>query len=354
MRAVGLMSGTSLDGIDAALIETDGERISATGPAQTTPYDPAFRERLRAVLGRCDAPAELERDLALAHVAAVENLLAAAKLSPAEVDVVGFHGHTTFHDPRNGVTRQIGDGALLARRIGIDVVNDFRSADVAGGGEGAPLVPLYHAALARNLDKPVAVLNLGGVANLTWIGKDGDLLAFDTGPGVGLLDDWCAQRAGCPFDADGKFAAAGRADQTIVARMLEHPYFDRPAPKSLDRLDFNLDEVASLSVENGAATLAAFTAACVARGTALFPAIPRHFLVTGGGRRNPALMMVLRRALVGAIAPVESVGWDGDALEAQAFGFLAVRSLRGLPLSLPQTTGVNVPTTGGVRHPGRG
>jgi anhydro-N-acetylmuramic acid kinase len=168
-----------------------------------------------------------------------------------------------------------------------------------------------------------------------------------------LLDDWCAQRAGRPFDEDGKLAAAGRADQTIVARLLEHPYFDRLAPKSLDRLAFNLDEVASLSVENGAATLAAFTAACVARGTALFPAIPRHFLVTGGGRRNPALMMALRRALVGAIQPVESVGWDGDALEAQAFGFLAVRSLRGLPLSLPETTGVARPMPGGVRHRGR-
>ena len=353
MRAVGLMSGTSLDGIDAALIETDGERVSATGLAETTPYDPAFRERLRAALGRREAPAELERDLTLAHVAEVVLVLAEAKLSPGEIDVIGFHGHTIFHDPKNGVTRQIGDGALLAERAGIDVVNDFRSADVAAGGEGAPLVPLYHAALARDLDKPVAVLNLGGVANLTWIGDDGHLLAFDTGPGVGLLDDWCAGRAGRPFDADGKLASAGRADQTMVARMLEHPYFDRPAPKSLDRLDFNLDEVASLSVENGAATLVAFTAACVARGTALFPKIPRNFLVTGGGRRNPALMMALRRALVGAIVPVESVGWNGDALEAQAFGFLAVRSLRGLPLSLPETTGVSRPTPGGVRHRGR-
>jgi anhydro-N-acetylmuramic acid kinase len=351
VRAIGLMSGTSLDGIDAALLDTDGETIVATGLARTVPYDPQFRERLRGALGKTEAPPEVVRELTEAHARAVAELLAKAKLPPRDVDVVGFHGHTIFHDPKNGVTRQIGDGALLARLTGIDIVNDFRSADVKAGGEGAPLVPLYHAALARDLNKPVAVLNLGGVANLTWIGADEQLLAFDTGPGVGLLDDWCARRAGKPFDEDGKLAGAGRADQTLVARMLEHPYFDRPAPKSLDRLDFGLEPVADLSAENGAATLCAFTAACVARGTALFPAIPRHFLVTGGGRRNPALMTALRRALVGAIEPVEKVGWDGDALEAQAFAFLAVRSLRGLPLSLPDTTGCKAPTPGGVRHP---
>jgi anhydro-N-acetylmuramic acid kinase len=353
MRAVGLMSGTSLDGIDAAIVVTDGERMSETGLARTTPYDPAFRERLRAALGRPEAPAALVRELTEAHAAAVRELLAAAKLTASDIDVVGFHGHTIWPRPGEGVTHQIGDGALLADLLGIDVVNDFRSADVAAGGEGAPLAPLYHAALARDLDKPVAVLNLGGVANLTWIGEDEDLLAFDTGPGVGLIDDWCARRAGCAFDEGGKLASAGRVDQMIVARMLEHSYFDRPAPKSLDRLDFTLDAVAALSVEDGAATLAAFTAACVARGTALFPRLPRRVLVTGGGRHNPALMMALRRALAGAVAPVESVGWDGDALEAQAFGFLAVRSLRGLPLSLPGTTGCAAPTPGGTRHLGR-
>jgi anhydro-N-acetylmuramic acid kinase len=350
VRAIGLMSGTSLDGIDAALLDTDGETVDARGIAATTRYDAAFRERLRGVLGKTDAP-EVERELTEAHARAVRALLAQAKLTPSGIDVVGFHGHTIFHDPKNGVTRQIGDGALLARLTGIDVVNDFRTADVKAGGEGAPLVPLYHAALARDLDKPVAVLNLGGVANLTWIGADGRLLAFDTGPGVGLIDDWCAARAGLAFDEDGKLASVGRADQTIVAHMLDHPYFDRPVPKSLDRLTFGLSAVSPLSVEDGAATLAAFTAACVAQGTALFPAIPRHFLVTGGGRRNPALMTALRRALVGAIQPVEAVGWDGDALEAQAFAFLAVRSLRGLPLSLPETTGCRAPTLGGVRHP---
>jgi anhydro-N-acetylmuramic acid kinase len=353
MRAVGLMSGTSLDGIDAAFISTDGERIDETGLARTTPYDPILRMRLRAALGRPDAPPELERDLTEAHARAVQGLLAAAQLAPADVDVVGFHGHTIWHRPREGVTCQIGDGALLAELLGIDVVNDFRSADVAAGGEGAPLVPLYHAALARGLDKPLAVVNLGGVANVTWIGTDGRLIAFDTGPGNALLDDWCAEKTGAPFDEGGKLAAAGTPRSDVVERMLENPYFDRAPPKSLDRLDFDLGEVSHLSAADGAATLTEFTARCVARGAALFPAPARRFLATGGGRHNRSLMEALRRALAAQVEPVESVGWDGDALEAQAFGFLAVRSLRGLPLSVPGTTGCAAPTRGGALHRGR-
>jgi anhydro-N-acetylmuramic acid kinase len=251
------------------------------------------------------------------------------------------------------VTRQIGYGALLADLLGIDVVNDFRSADLAAGGEGAPLVPLYHAALARGLEKPLAVVNLGGVANVTWIGTDGRLIAFDTGPGNALLDDWCAEKTGAPFDEDGKLAEAGKTRPDVVLRMLENPYFDRAPPKSLDRLDFDLGEVSHLSAADGAATLTEFTAKCVARGAALFPAPARRFLATGGGRHNRSLMGALRRALAAQVEPVESVGWDGDALEAQAFGFLAVRSLRGLPLSVPETTGCAAPTRGGTLHRGR-
>jgi len=344
------MSGTSLDGIDAALIVSDGTTVSETGIARTTPYDESFRARLRATLGKSDAPADVERDLTEAHGRAVRALLAAANLTPADIDVVGFHGHTVLHRPREGLTRQIGDGALLARMIGIDVVNDFRTADVKSGGEGAPFVPLYHAALAAPLTPPLAILNLGGVANLTWIGEQGRLMAFDTGPGNALIDDWCASRAGMPFDESGRLARAGRIDEAVLARMLDHPFFDRPAPKSLDRLEFGLDHVAELSPADGAATLAAFTAASVARGTALFPAPARRFLVTGGGRHNATLMEMLAQRLAAPVAPVESVGWDGDALEAQAFAFLAVRSLRGLPLSLPETTGCARPTSGGILH----
>ena len=226
---------------------------------------------------------------------------------------------------------------------------DFRTGDVTSGGEGAPLAPVYHAALARDLPRPLAVLNIGGVANVTWIGDDGDLIAFDTGPGNGPLDDWTMRHTGRAFDRDGALAQAGSVDRTVLGRLMAHPYFDRPAPKSLDRLDFSLALRASgldgLSPENGAATLAAFTASSIA--AAQFPAQPVRWLVCGGGRHNPAIMTALRLALPVPVDPVETVGWDGDALEAQCFGFLAARVARGLPLSFPGTTGVKAPMPGG-------
>ncbi len=344
------MSGTSLDGVDAALIETDGERVASFGPSLTQPYEAGLRGRLRAVLGQVQAPDDLVRDLTEAHARAVEALLAQAGLAARDIDIVGFHGHTIWHRPKDGVTVQIGDGAALARLTGIDVVNEFRRADVAAGGEGAPFAPLYHRALARDIDRPVAVLNLGGVANLTWIADDGALMAFDTGPGNGAIDDWMAAQTGRPYDADGALAASGTVDAAVLARLLDNPYFDRPAPKSLDRLEFGADAVAGLAAADGAATLTAFTAAAVARGAALFPAPATRYLVTGGGRHNKALMAALAAALAAPVAPVESAGWDGDALEAQAFAFLAVRSLRDLALSLPETTGCAHPTTGGRLH----
>ena len=350
VRAVGLMSGTSLDGIDAALVVTDGEGIVERGPFVTMPYADGLRARLRAALGHREPGGTVERDLTVAHADAVRALLARAKLAASDIRVAGFHGHTVLHRPREGFTRQIGDGALLARLTGIDVVDDFRSADVAAGGEGAPFAPLYHAALARGLEAPLAVLNLGGVANFTWIGGDGRLMAFDTGPGNALIDDWVARHTGARYDEDGRIAAQGRVSDAALARLLEHPYFDRSPPKSLDRLDFDLGPVETLATADGAATLAAFTAACVARGARLFPAPAKRVLVTGGGRHNPALMAALAAELKTPVAPVEAAGWDGDALEAQAFAYLAVRSLRGLPLSVPETTGVSAPTTGGTLH----
>ncbi len=350
VRAIGLMSGTSLDGIDAALIETDGETVAAFGPSLTVPYPDPLRERLRAVLGRRAAPDDLVRDLTEAHAAAVAALLAEAGRGAAEIGVVGFHGHTIWHRPREGVTVQIGDGAHLARLTGIEVVSDFRAADVAAGGEGAPFVPLYHRALCAGLDRPVAVLNLGGVANLTWIGADGALMAFDTGPGNAPIDDWVQARTGRRYDAEGALAASGTADPAMLARLMDHPYFARRPPKSLDRLEFGTDAVAGLSTADGAATLTEFAAAAVALGAAHFPAPARRVLVTGGGRRNKTLMAALEAALAVPVAPVEAAGWDGDALEAQAFAFLAVRSLRGLALSLPETTGCAGPTPGGRRH----
>ena len=365
--ALGLMSGTSLDGIDAALIRGDGRARVDPGPRLTVAYDAAFRARLRAALGARDegepAIASVERALTLRHADAVRRLLAEADLKPGAVAVLGFHGHTILHEPEAGRTRQIGDGALLAAETGIDVVCDFRTRDVAGGGQGAPLAPLYHAALAAELAKPLAVLNLGGVANLTWIGpgiglgigpgageSEGAIRAFDTGPGNALLDDWADRHSGRPLDRDGALARAGRVDEAALAALLDNPYFDRPPPKSLDRDAFDPAPVERLSPADGAATLTAFSAAAVARALDHLPAPPRRWLVTGGGRHNPALMAALAERLEAPVAPVEAVGWDGDALEAQAFAYLALRSLLGLPLTLPSTTGAPRPLSGGVLH----
>jgi anhydro-N-acetylmuramic acid kinase len=301
--------------------------------------------------------------LTLKHAVAVRDLLAEADMAAAEVCVVGFHGHTILHQPEAGRTRQIGDGALLAAETGIDVVCDFRARDVAEGGQGAPFAPLYHAALAGELARPLAVLNLGGVANLTWIGPGigpgigsgigpgvDEIVAFDTGPGNALIDDWAGRHSGRPLDLDGALARAGRVDEAALAALLDNPYFDRPPPKSLGRDAFDPAPVERLSPADGAATLTAFSAAAVARALDHLPAPPRRWLVTGGGRHNPAFMAALAERLEAPVAPVEAVGWDGDALEAQAFAYLALRALEGLALSLPGTTGVARPMPGGVVH----
>ena len=349
MLALGLMSGTSCDGIDAALVRTDGRRRVEPGMSLTHPYPEPFRQRLRSVLGGKGPIAEVADELTHRHVAIVADLLAKVRLAPSDVAVIGFHGQTVLHEPDKGRTWQIGDGRLLARLTGIDTVSDFRSADVAAGGQGAPFVPLYHQALAAGLpERPLAVLNLGGVGNVTWIGKEADeLIAFDTGPANALVDDWALRHTGRPVDQDGRLALSGHVDGSALAALMRHPYFARPAPKSLDRDAFDMAPVAGLTPADGAATLVAFTAAAVARGREILPAPPRRWLVTGGGRRNPAVMAALEKALGRKVEPVESVGWDGDVLEAQAFAYLAVRSLAGLPLSLPSTTGVARPTCGG-------
>jgi anhydro-N-acetylmuramic acid kinase len=349
VRALGLMSGTSLDGIDVAVIVSDGEQQVETGSALTISYPDAFRERLRAVLGREEPAGEIaavEAEVTRLHADAVGGFRARHPSEPFAL--IGFHGHTILHRPTERRTRQIGDGALLARLTGCDVVADFRSADVAAGGEGAPLAPLYHAALAAEMVRPLAVLNLGGVANATWIGEtERNLLAFDTGPGNALIDDWVRRHTGRAADIDGAFARAGRISQPHIAALLALPYFDRKPPKSLDRDEFRDLLPHGLSLEDGAATLTEMTAAVVAAASRHFPAPALEWLVTGGGRHNPVLMMALARRLGVPVRPVEAVGWNGDALEAQAFAFLAIRSTRGLPLSLPTTTGVPSPMPGG-------
>jgi anhydro-N-acetylmuramic acid kinase len=342
------MSGTSLDGVDAAWIETDGETIARTGPSATLLYEDDLRADLRRLFDLAPSlPADdpflrqIERRLTLEHALAVG-------LLGIPADVIGFHGQTILHAPAARRTWQIGDALLLAARCHTKVVHDFRSADVAAGGEGAPLVPLFHAAMAANLPKPLLIVNIGGVANITFLGANGEIIACDTGPGNGPLDDFCARHTGQPFDKDGAFAASGFARQDRVAALMAHPYFRLPAPKSLDRLTFAAlvaKATEGLDGPDGAATLTAFTVAAIA-GTAL-PEPPLRVLVCGGGRKNRHMMKRLSRAFACAVDPVEAVGWDGDALEAQCFAYLAVRSLRGLPLSLPTTTGVSHPMPGG-------
>jgi anhydro-N-acetylmuramic acid kinase len=357
LRAIGLMSGTSLDGVDAAWIETDGTRVVRTGGAVTLPYDPALRASLRRLLDRAfEGLAPGDPELLVATAALTRRHVEAVRALAEPADIIGFHGQTILHQPRQRRTWQIGDAALLARETGLPVACDFRLADVAAGGEGAPLAPIYHQALAALLPRPLAVLNLGGVGNVTYLGEGGELLAFDTGPGNGPLDDWVASHTGAAFDAGGRIAAAGRADAAVLARLMADPYFAKAPPKSLDRLDFGARLAASglsaLGAEDGAATLVAFTVESVAASVPRLPGRPRRWLVTGGGRHNPVIMAALA-ARLGEVAAVEAVGWNGDALEAQCFGLLAVRVRAGLPLTFPGTTGVAAPLAGGrIVEPG--
>ena len=358
LKVIGLMSGTSLDGVDAALLETDGEDIARPGPGLTVPYDKETRALLAAALESArnvaqGAPVphsirDAERLLTQAHADAVKALLKKAGLAADQVALIGFHGQTILHRPAQHWTWQIGDGGLLARLTGIDVVNDFRSADVKAGGQGAPLVPLYHAALARKskLTPPLVLVNIGGVANVTYI--SGDLvLAFDTGPGNAPIDDWMHTHSGKPVDEDGAFAATGKVNDAALDKMLANPFFDRLPPKSLDRMDFGTDAVKALSPADGAATLTAFTAASIAKARQHFPEPATTWIVCGGGRHNKTLMAMLKARVNAPVIAAEEAGWNGDAMEAEAFAYLAMRAKKGLPLSLPTTTGVKQPMTGG-------
>ena len=362
--AIGLMTGTVLDGnIDIAMLRTDGETVAAFGRWSLAPYPPELRDLLARTLAAArqwdfsgaepDIFAEAEAALSRAQSAAVNAFLVDAGIAASQIGVIGFHGQTVLHRPplggMPGATRQLGDGALMAALTGIDVVHDFRTADVRVGGQGAPLAASYHAALLGRLDAPptTAVLNLGGVANVTWRSRDGRLVAFDTGPANAPINDWVERATGTNMDRDGALARDGTVDEARLARLLDHPWLFAPPPKSLDRFDFGAEMAAGLSLEDGAATLTAFSAGAVGRALDLLPERPTRLIVCGGGRRNPALMDALRdRARVEPVL-AETVGWRGDAIEAECFAFLAVRALRGLPISFPETTGVPVPMSGG-------
>ena len=360
MRAIGLMSGTSLDGVDVALVETDGERIERLGPTGYRPYSDEERDFLHGALAdalqvkaRTDRPGRSQDAEALVtrmHAEAVESFLRDQGLSARAIDVVGFHGQTVLHRPESRLTVQLGDGAALAERLRIPVVYDFRAADMERGGEGAPLVPVFHRALvqAAGLETPVAILNLGGVANVTFIGADDTLVAFDAGPGNALIDDWIRERTGRVFDEEGRQAARGQPDEELLAWLLQHPFFRKRPPKSLDRNWFSHRLVGHHSVEDGAATLTAFTARAVARALDFAPQKPRTWVVAGGGIRNRELVRRIGESIGAEVTSADAIGWSAAFLEAQAFAYLAVRSLRGLPLTYPSTTGVPEPTPGGV------
>ena len=355
-----------MDGIDIALIETDGETVSAFGPAATHPYradEVALLRRAieaaRELTDRRARPGVIGQAEALVtalHASAVSAFLDANSVDPVHIDVIGFHGQTLLHRPDERLTVQIGDGQALADATGIRVVYDLRAADVAAGGQGAPLVPVYHRALAAMLDRPhpMAVLNIGGVANVTFIDGVPDPYACDTGPGNALIDDFMRARKGEARDEDGGAAARGRIDEAAVVRVLAHSFFAMKPPKSLDRNAFrewvaDRTGLAEKSVDDGAATLAAITAATVATIVPQLPAPPKSWIVCGGGARNPTLVrMLVERLSPAQVETADAVGWDADAIEAQAFAYMAVRSLRGLPITFPTTTGVPSPMTGGV------
>ncbi len=359
MRALGLMSGTSMDGIDVALIETDGDRVVTRGPAMTLSYNAEQREALaeavvhaRGIVRRADRPGNLtatERMLTELHAAAVHAFCRKQGLRRETIDVIGFHGQTVLHRPAQRLTVQLGDGPLLVELSTRPVVYDLRAADVAAGGQGAPLVPVYHRALASRIEaRPVAILNIGGVANVTWLGRDEHLIAFDTGPGNAMIDDLMLRRLRAPFDADGTLASKGKVHGDYVKEYLRHSFFARPPPKSLDRNVFASELVDAFSVEDAAATLTAFTAESIAKAREHLPEEPRLWVVCGGGRKNKTLMGMIAGRVENAVVPAEAAGLDGDAIEAEAWAYLAVRSLKGLPITFPGTTGVPEPMTGGV------
>jgi anhydro-N-acetylmuramic acid kinase len=351
------MSGTSLDGIDVALIETDGRSVVKRGPSETFPYTEDQRTLLRQALkdatslttrtARPGALADAETAITSWHTAAVQQFMQKHKLHATNVDLIGFHGQTVLHRPEQRLTVQLGDGQALANATGISVVYDLRQQDVSEGGQGAPLVPIYHQALSTQLAQgPVAFVNIGGVANVTYIGKD-TLIAFDTGPGNALIDDFMLRHTGRAIDPDGAMAAGGRVSESVVAQFLGDSYFEMPGPKSLDRNAFNGVALDGLGVADGAATLVAVTARSIALAERHFPDTPTMWIICGGGRKNASIMAELK-SLVPVVKSAEDCGFNGDAMEAEAWAYLAVRSQLGLPISFPATTGVHHPMSGGL------
>lgn len=360
--AIGLMSGTSLDGVDAAIIKTDGHIVKRYGKACHIPYSKEQREMLQEAFAlakregnpnaRSNSILNAEGVINDLHCEAVKEIIKLNGLKTEDIAVVGFHGQTLLHNPDKGWSWQIGDGRELARRLGIKVVNDFRRYDVEHGGQGAPLVPIFHHALLpkQEIDFPIALLNIGGVANITWFdGNDpNDMMAFDTGPGNALLDDWVRKHSDLPYDKDGAMSSNGKVQEILVNDLMKHDFFKEMPPKSLDRDTFDVSAISILSPEDGAATLIAFTVCAIKMAEIMCPDFVKKWYVCGGGAHNPTMMKMLSDELFGDVENISSLGFDGDYVEAEAFAYLAVRKLYDLPITFPGTTGINEPSTGGV------
>ncbi len=351
MTALGLMSGTSMDGIDVAVIRTDGEHECRKLYGKTFPYNPDTQALIKACIGLRDEndPRIREAELAVTKEHALACQDALGKFP--EIELIGFHGQTIWHAPEEGLTRQIGSGQLLSDMTKRKVVYDFRSNDMKHGGQGAPLMPLYHAAKARGLPRPIVIANIGGVSNITWIGKgENNILAFDTGPGNALLNDWMEWQTDIPMDKDGKASAKGRIDFDWIKEQMAHPYFKAKPPKALDRQDFTVKGLETKwSRDDGAATLSMFTATCLAAAAEYLPETPAMWVITGGGRHNPVIMKNIKSLIKNSeVVTAEAAAWNGDSLEAEGFAYLAVRSVNKMPLSFPKTTGCTEPVTGGV------
>jgi anhydro-N-acetylmuramic acid kinase len=358
------MTGTSLDAVDMAVLQTDGETIASFGPAGERKLSAATRAVVEEATASArnwarDTPRPLvfgraARAVADEHLLAAREFLAAAGVSAKSLDFIGVHGQTVLHEaptPQQPIGRsvQLIDAHRIAEALDLPVAFDFRGADIAAGGQGAPLAPVYHQALTRwsGLKPPVAVLNLGGVANITLVGEDGWLEAFDSGPANGMIDLLVQARTGARRDEAGALARAGVVDEAVLGAYLGHRHFSVRGPRSLDRHDFSLEPVSGLSLENAAATLTAFAAESVALGLRVCSQTPRRVIVCGGGRHNPTLMQAIRKRFDGPVSAAESLGWRGDAIEAEAFAYLAARTFTGLPITFPATTGAPHPLCGG-------
>ncbi len=355
LLAVGLMSGTSLDGVDGALIRTDGKEQVERIASVYFPYEESFREEMMA-LAKGDIPLSsllrLEQKLTLYHAQAVKALMVDENAKNAgKPDVVGFHGQTIRHMPDEGLTWQIGNPSLLAAKTDMAVVSDFRRRDMAVGGQGAPLAPLYHKAILANQKLPAVVLNLGGVSNITYISQSGGIIAGDIGPGCSLLDQWAQKHTNKPYDEGGKLAFAGKADvKWVNAALQQDEFFKKPFPKSADRYQFDGLLPTNMSAADGAASLCLLTVQSIVESiqgvNKTEKALPTLWL-TGGGAQNPAIVAAFKEAF-NTVKFVDELGASADMLEAECFAWLAVRRLLGLPTSIPETTGAACPTVGGV------